>query len=571
MNTQPHKLEWVAPAPLWPSGPVDSVTMRRPALLEFKSNQFVTELTQALAQTPPTLPVAQWESARVPPAGTPRLGSPPYSPSQGSPPLPLKLFQPVHGRFYMVAASFVCQQIGLPDHALKVANQERTFFVLRKLDPQGREMAWVPNPAYPSDPTQFAWQLVTQHPRRPQLAPNEELIPLFPVFVPGSTPARRLHAGLIPTSSRDTLAAAPTTSAPSSPPAGGVDPRVLEASTRVVDPYGAIANASIGSPPPSPDPAMALLIDASAFLMLDLAEILQKYVPDVYAAIMNPAAAAPTGAPQTQLYTQLVAAVADTTTGVTWAAALRAASAAQSTIDAPGSPASQLTTPAFNLYYSDRSTAQAILPDPAPGASAPATGYLLSALLAAAIVDENQPFDPPDAVAATQVVPKLDAGALYVVRCVFQRCALKREQFAALYPSILSDRSQRFMIAPFFDSDAPARQIRIAMPFDTSPAALRKFPKGIGFLMSPQFLQQVNQASNLKNVVNGQVGPAGALGMGEICCFSFQILVIISFILMFMIAIALNFVFWWLPFLKICLPVPSGVVSAASGSDSDEA
>jgi hypothetical protein len=567
MNTQRHRLEWVSPSPLWPTGAVPtSASMRQPALLSFKSDQFVTELTTALGQSPPTLPVAEWESNAVPPAGVPRLSSPPWSPSPGSPPAPLKLFQPVHGRFYMVAASFVCQQYGLPDHSLDVANQERVYFVLRKLSAdQKTEMAWVPNPAAPTDPTQHTWQPVT-HPK--SLAANEELNPLFPVFVPGTTPLRRIHAGLIPTSSRETLSAAATAA---SPPANiEADPRVLEARARVLDPFGAIVNAvKPPNPPAGPsNPAMPLLVDSSAFLMLDFAEILEKYAPDAFDALMQ-RPDAPTPTPESAaLITALETAVADTTTAppqLTWAGALRAAFQAGAAINAPGSPPSPLTTPTFNLAFNDGTLLPDTQGDGTPNVAMPGASNLLSALLEAAIVSESQPYDPPDAAIASAFVPKVDSNALYVIRCVFQRCALKR-QYSALFPAILSDKSETFALASFFDADAPARNIRIPMPFDTSPAGLRKFPKGVGFLLSPQLQQQINQVSNIKNVINGQLG-SGGIGFGEICCFSIQILVIISLMLTFMIAIMLNLVFWWLPFLKICFPVPDAVIAAASGSE----
>ena len=50
---------------------------------------------------------------------------------------PLKLFQPVHQRFYLVTACLVCQAPGLPDRVLDVPNEERAFFVLRRLRREG--------------------------------------------------------------------------------------------------------------------------------------------------------------------------------------------------------------------------------------------------------------------------------------------------------------------------------------------------------------------------------------------------------------------------------------------------
>ena len=44
-----------------------------------------------------------------------------------SPPT-LKLYQPAHQRFYMVAGCLVCRQTGLPDHAVAGNRQERVNF-----------------------------------------------------------------------------------------------------------------------------------------------------------------------------------------------------------------------------------------------------------------------------------------------------------------------------------------------------------------------------------------------------------------------------------------------------------
>lgn len=52
----------------------------------------------------------------------------------------------------------------------------------------------------------------------------------------------------------------------------------------------------------------------------------------------------------------------------------------------------------------------------------------------------------------------------------------------------------------------------------------------------------------------GSEGPGWELGM--ICTFSLQIIFLVAFIVMFIFLILLNIVFWWLPFLKICFPIP---------------
>jgi hypothetical protein len=299
--------------------------------------------------------------------------------------------------------------------------------------------------------------------------------------------------------------------------------------------------------------------------MLDLADVLMKYVPDVFAAITSTNAPALTIDASIALYRLLHGSLADTAANVSWTDAIRAAWANRDAINSPGTP-DPLTTPSFTLYNAD---ATAVMPDP-PDHSTPlpnSPSAYLRVALEAAIVAQNTPFDPPDAVISTPLVPKLDGRALYIVRCVFQRCALKRATLATLFPSLLSDPSQPFEIAPFFDSDAPARIIRIAMPVDTSPAGLRKFPKSVGFLLSDKLQQQLCQVSDLSGLLKGQLGNCDSLGIGEICCFSIPIITIIAMILMIAMAIVLNLVFWWLPFLKICFPVPTALVSAANEAE----
>ena len=57
------------------------------------------------------------------------------------------------------------------------------------------------------------------------------------------------------------------------------------------------------------------------------------------------------------------------------------------------------------------------------------------------------------------------------------RCVLSRPNCAPIHPHIVSAATEPFQLASFFRPDAPARLIRIALPFDTTPAGLRKFNK----------------------------------------------------------------------------------------------
>ena len=50
-------------------------------------------------------------------------------------------------------------------------------------------------------------------------------------------------------------------------------------------------------------------------------------------------------------------------------------------------------------------------------------------------------------------------------------------------------------------------------------------------------------------------GGDGDFDLGHICSFSLPIITLIAFILLMIIAVLLNIIFWWLPLLKICFPL----------------
>ena len=134
--------------------------------------------------------------------------------------------------------------------------------------------------------------------------------------------------------------------------------------------------------------------------------------------------------------------------------------------------------------------------------------------------------------------------------------------------------SQRFQLASFFDSDAPARPIRIALPFDTTAAGLRKHQKNTAFVISDVLCGQVNRLKGLgfvdlvlsvlpwpfhKDLDVGKdgLGPCtnGSENLGMICSLSIPIITICALILLFMIMLVLDLIFHWIPWFIICFPL----------------
>lgn len=129
--------------------------------------------------------------------------------------IPFKLFQPSHLRYYLVTASLVCQEIGMPDRVIDSTAQEKTSFVVRRMMLKNPTAFGLNNPAPSPDenPSLYdeyafveiggakAWQKLTNV---QLLATNEEQNPLFAVnFTQSDTRRRRLFGGLVPTGKRD--------------------------------------------------------------------------------------------------------------------------------------------------------------------------------------------------------------------------------------------------------------------------------------------------------------------------------------------------------------------------------
>jgi hypothetical protein len=178
---------------------------------------------------------------------------------------------------------------------------------------------------------------------------------------------------------------------------------------------------------------------------------------------------------------------------------------------------------------------------------------------------ENQPLQMPPLASQT---PMDMRQGWFIMRCVYERPLC-----GAIDPPVLSLPTKAFQIAGFFDPDAPARPIRIALPIDITPAGLRKFDRNTAFMMSDLLCGQVNRMKGITfmdlvlSVLpfpfhkgldvpdSGGCKDAG-LSIGMICSLSIPIITICALILLIIIVLLLDFIFKWMPFLMFCFPLP---------------
>jgi hypothetical protein len=537
-----HEIQWVTAAPLWHAREVAPGAIVAPDILRFESDDFMERLAETLARHPARLvdQVAGPQSYRPRPPGA----SLPWRPTLDA----VRLFQPVHGHFNLVMATLVCRVPGLPDHAVEPARGEEVGFVLRRVREvaggKRQEMAWVPNGAKGR-----TWTPIPNGDEGKVFgveAGAEELLPVFPMPYSDQGRTRRLWAGLIPTASQETFTAtravvpdslpAADATSPSGlnvPEARSLDVAWLEARARVVE---GIRTLSAPYPPTAPANRYdAQEIETSRFLLLDLADLLFTHLDAAWARDAS-APPPPAGSARRALYNDLNARG--------WLPGLRAALAEWAAISGEG---------AAGATSSIHTNLRNAVP---PVAAFAAKLDDAQAEVAAARALEPAGGAPAEAgEGAGEEAPRLprfdDDGARYVVRCVYRRTRCRPP-----HPDIVGVPSVDFTIAPYFDPDAPSRPIRIALPVDTSVSGLRKFRKSVAFLMSDQLRKQMGQASSLKDLLDGKAGSEEPFSLGEICTFSIPIITLCAFIVLMIFMILLNFVFWWLPLLRFCFPIP---------------
>jgi hypothetical protein len=554
------RVQWLAPSPLWDTYLLqpEAPEFRKPALLRFATDAFMEQLQSLLAKPPAPLQdyVAQPETWREPRVG---LGSsaPPSKPQSGEKtngskrgshlPLPFKLFQPAHGHFYVVTASLTCRLPGLPEHQVHANKGEQVTLVLRRLRPKAGasktdcsvydpqtcdQFAWTQNGATGS------WGLAPDN----QLAEAEEQLPTFVLPFRCLDRNRRLFAALVPTGRQQSYVAARQKNTADSQASGvqvSEDARKIELQRKVIDPWGDLVEwhqkqfEGAKAQPITPFDAESV-IQASAFVLLDFANYLGSVLPAVWSAAEKPAEAAALPAAARTLYASLTTM---TSNGITLLQALKNAKEHEQGLE--------------NGQYIPRATDVVFLTDAAlrplirkQSDNSRRMGTEFNAALDEAGAPAVSAVRPP---AMKPQNPRGDDW--YILRFVY-----KRPQCGKQLPPVMSEPTRPFQLASYFDPDAPARSIQVALPVDTSPAALSKYDKNVAFMISDQLAKQMSRVKGLKQLMDGDMGPE--VGVGMICSFSIPIITICALLVLMIFLMLLNIIFFWMPFFKICFPVP---------------
>jgi hypothetical protein len=665
-----HDIGWLAPSPMWSSigsllGATERETFVRPAILRFAHDAFMDELLATLAYHPHKLHEwrATYETWEKPMAAPPtaaklalhepvsklsvrlsreaarRTASSGAAAAQGTAATPsqqaqpLKLYQPVQQRHYLITASLVCRTPGLPDRRIDAGKQERAAFVLRRIiasadatAPSADPRAW-DEYAFVETATGSAWQRVKadENDTADKLLPGEERLPLFSVaFDENAERKRRLFAGLIPVGRREAYVGAGVRADTPGEDDGGIpasgstlDPRLLLLQMRVTAPWSELVQQSLdeigrferplssflGESPPSAPANDAVKRAAeqaqtiSWYVLLDLERFLHDHLPRIWGVLAGMHSRSDLDVDREEpLLAWLEGAVLDPAlrSSLGWRAKSNLLEVL--TLLAQDSSIGEALERVEIPY--DRAAPHTDWPDFLfPLADAGATGPLPFTIDGADLRGHAGPRDQilgrvedalaafvervGDALPADEGValpeihlpsnPKVDTRtAWFAIRCVYER-----PNCGPFEPPAVSEPTELFQMASFFDPEAPARPVRIPMPLDISPAGLRKFNKSATLQISDMLCGQLKR---IRKMTLGDLvlsvlpwpfhkdlpDPSGAAPckdsgnnpIGMFCSLSIPIVTICALVLMIIIVSLFDIFFRWLPYLFMCLPIP---------------
>lgn len=147
-----------------------------------------------------------------------------------------------------------------------------------------------------------------------------------------------------------------------------------------------------------------------------------------------------------------------------------------------------------------------------------------------------------------------DSSRYYKLRMFFR---IKPESGNCPPKLVWSQYSHHFQIAPWHAAGTRTYP-PIPLPDPMSTGFLDSIKPNCSFQV-PGSLMNAMQSTTMSGLMNGTAGGGGGggLSLGWICGFNIPLITICAFFVLNIFLILLNIVFFWLPFIKICIPFPS--------------
>lgn len=182
-------------------------------------------------------------------------------------------------------------------------------------------------------------------------------------------------------------------------------------------------------------------------------------------------------------------------------------------------------------------------------------------------------FQMPDSWSVTAAQEEaIKAAAMGAVRARFAAVAVDRERFGdreAVYiarafvrvrrhdgcpPDLVwSKPSPEFSVAPWYaSSPGPRPTIELPNPLRDG---FSSFKPNVAFAV-PTAINNLLNRNKPEDLLEGKGEEPSDTGFAWLCAFSIPIITLCAFILLTILINLLNIVFWWLPFVRVCIPIP---------------
>jgi hypothetical protein len=121
--------------------------------------------------------------------------------------------------------------------------------------------------------------------------------------------------------------------------------------------------------------------------------------------------------------------------------------------------------------------------------------------------------------------------------------------------------SERYVVAPWFDNSVTPPVLVRLPPLNRQN--IKKLKPNVAFTV-PKNLFNLLNCNSPKDFIDGKGKDCGNAGIDWICGFNIPIITLCAFIVLNIFLSLFNIIFFWLPFIKICFPLPAKLKELAS-------
>jgi hypothetical protein len=115
-----------------------------------------------------------------------------------------------------------------------------------------------------------------------------------------------------------------------------------------------------------------------------------------------------------------------------------------------------------------------------------------------------------------------------------------------------SEPSAAFQIEPWFATGpGPTPIVPLPDPF----TGLAQFRPNVAFALPPAISDVVHR-NTAEKLLEGKGSRGSGLGLGWLCGFNIPLITLCAFIVLSIFLSLFNIIFWWLAFIRICIPIP---------------